>query len=359
MLTNKEKLRYNRQIMLPELGEEGQYKLKMAKVLVVGAGGLGCPALQYLSAAGVGTIGIIDDDTVDCSNLHRQIMYNEGDIGKQKVFCIKEKLALTNPHVETKIYPERLTIENALDIIESYDIILDGSDNFTTRYLINDACVILNKPFVYGAIFQFEGQVSVFNFNNGPTYRCLFPEPPAEGTMPSCGEAGVIGVLPGIIGSFQAAEVIKLITGIGNPLAGQLFILDLQTNAVDTIRFSLIPKNLLIRELNKDYNDFTCSNSEFISEIDTTELKKWLMEDQNALQLIDVREKHEYEHENIGGKNFPLSTLEERLSEILPTKKTVVYCQSGKRSKVALEQIKKIHQQIEIYSLRNGLGMFE
>lgn len=358
MFTDKEKLRYNRQIILPELGQEGQYKLKTAKVLVVGAGGLGCPALQYLSAAGVGTIGIIDDDIVDISNLHRQIMYNEGDIGKQKVFCIKEKLTQANPHVEISSYPERLTVENALEIIEQYDIVLDGSDNFATRYLINDACVILNKPFVYGGIFQFEGQVSVFNYNNGPTYRCLFPEPPAEGTMPSCSEAGVIGVLPGIVGSFQASEVIKLITGIGDLLAGYFFILDLRTNSSGTIKLNANPENLSISKLRKDYSDTTCTTQESILEIDVVELKEWLKQDKNAIQLIDVREKHEFETKNIGGKNLPLSNFWEYLNEIKPTKKTVVCCQSGARSKVAAEHIKKVYSKIEIYSLRNGIVAF-
>lgn len=358
MLTDKEKLRYNRQMILPELGEIGQNKLKTAKVLVVGAGGLGCPALQYLSAAGVGTIGVIDDDSVDISNLHRQIMYNEGDIGKQKVLCIKEKLVQANPHVEIRSYPERLTVENALEIIEQYDIVLDGSDNFATRYLVNDTCVILKKPFVYGAIFQFEGQVSVFNYNNSPTYRCLFPEPPAEGTMPSCSEAGVIGILPGIIGSFQASEVIKMITGIGEPLAGQLFMIDLRTNSSNTIRFKANPENLLINQLKENYNDATCSVKGAISEIDAVELKAWLEEDNNAIQLIDVREKHEFEAKNIGGENLPLSSFGQYLTQIKATKKTVVCCQSGTRSKVAMERIKEVYPKIKIYNLRNGIAAF-
>lgn len=358
MLTDKEKLRYSRQMILPELGESGQNKLKTAKVLVVGAGGLGCPALQYLSAAGVGTIGVIDDDTVDISNLHRQIMYNEGDVGKQKVLCIKEKLALANPHVEIRSYSERLTVENALEIIEQYDIVLDGSDNFATRYLINDACVILNKPFVYGAIFQFDGQVSVFNYNNGPTYRCLFPEPPTEGTMPSCSEAGVIGILPGIIGSFQASEVIKLITGIGEPLSGELFMIDLRTNTSNTVRFNVDPKSLLISKLRDDYNGAMCSTQELISEIDAIELKVWLKEGNNSIQLIDVREKHEFEAKNIGGENLPLSSLGEYMNQIKPTKKTVVCCQSGTRSKVALERIKEVYPEIEVYNLRDGIVVF-
>lgn len=356
MLTDKEKLRYDRQIILPEMGEDGQNKLKSANVLVVGAGGLGCPALQYLSAAGVGTIGVIDDDTVAVSNLHRQIMYNEADIGKQKVLCIKEKLLLANPHIEIRSYAERLTVENALNLIRQYDIILDGSDNFATRYLVNDACVILKKPFVYGAIFQFEGQVSVFNYNSGPTYRCLFPEPPVQGTIPSCSEAGVVGVLPGIIGSFQASEVIKMITGFGDPLSGQLYMIDLRTNTTNTIKFKANSENLSISNLIADYNDTTCSTQELISEIDATELRAWLQKEERTIQLIDVREKQEYEVNNIGGENFPLSSLGEYLSKIKPTKKTVVCCKSGGRSRLAIEQIKEAYPEIEIYNLRHGIG---
>ena len=358
MLTVKEKLRYNRQIILPELGEEGQHKLKKAKVLVIGAGGLGCPALYYLSAAGVGNIGVIDDDTVDVSNLHRQIMYNESDIGKEKALCVKEKITQFNPNTEVNVYPKKLSIDNALHLIKHYDIVLDGSDNFATRYLVNDACVILKKPFVYGAVFQFNGQVSVFNFKGGPTYRCLFPEPPTEGTMPSCSEAGVIGVLPGIIGSYQASEVIKLITGIGKPLSGQLFMIDLRTNFSQTIKFKLTPKNLEIKKLKENYSIQSCDLERALLEITPFELKSWLNEEKNIIQLIDVREKEEFEAYNIGGVNIPLSKLDQNIKQVLPSKKIVICCQSGTRSKLAQARLTKTFPKTEIYNLSGGINSF-
>jgi len=216
MLSKEEHSRYNRHIILPEVGLEGQEKLKLSKVLVVGAGGLGCPVLIYLAAAGVGTIGIVDFDSVDESNLHRQILFGTGDIGKPKAEAAKIKLQEQNPHVEVEVHNTRLTSKNAIEIIDKYDIIVDGSDNFPTRYLVNDACVILKKPFVFGSIFKFEAQISTFNYEGGPTYRCLYPDPPGAGEVPNCAEIGVIGVLPGIVGSIQANEAIKMIIGIAN-----------------------------------------------------------------------------------------------------------------------------------------------
>ena len=218
--------RYHRQIILPEIGEEGQKKLNAAKVLVIGAGGLGCPVLQYLSGAGIGTIGIIDFDVVETSNLHRQVLYGKNDVGTNKALAAKKRLSDLNPDIVINVYPEKLTVKNALTLFADYDIVIDGSDNFSTRYLVNDACIITGKPLVYGAIFKYQGQVSVFNYNNGPSYRCLFPEPPSAGTVPSCSEIGVIGVLPGIIGSFQANEVLKMILGIGEVLDGKLMMYD-------------------------------------------------------------------------------------------------------------------------------------
>ena len=226
MLTEKEKYRYSRHLLLDKVGEDGQEKLKAAKVLVIGAGGLGCPILQYLTAAGVGTIGIIDFDTVDETNLQRQVLFTKDDIGKNKALIAASRLNQLNEFVNFNIHAEKLTNANALGLFVDYDIIVDGTDNFSTRYLVNDACVLADRPLVYGAIYKFEGQVSVFNYKGGPTYRCLFPEPPEAGVVPNCSEIGVIGVLPGLIGTQQANEVIKLILGIGEPLSGKLAVYD-------------------------------------------------------------------------------------------------------------------------------------
>jgi molybdopterin/thiamine biosynthesis adenylyltransferase len=226
MLNQEENKRYNRHVILDQVGLEGQLKLKAAKVLVIGAGGLGCPVLQYLTAAGVGTIGIIDFDTIDLSNLQRQILFTKNDLGKNKAEVAAQRLKQLNDQVKFKAYPERLTTKNALELFSAYDLIIDGTDNFSTRYLVNDAAVLTNKPLVYGSIYKFEGQVAVFNYENGATYRCLFPVPPKAGTVKNCSEIGVIGVLPGIIGTQQANEAIKIIVGIGKPLSGQLLIYD-------------------------------------------------------------------------------------------------------------------------------------
>jgi molybdopterin/thiamine biosynthesis adenylyltransferase len=231
-------MRYDKQIALPEVGEAGQQKLAEAKVLVVGAGGLGCPALQYLAAAGVGTIGIVDGDVVNETNLHRQVLYTNPDVGKPKAAVAAERLKQLNPEVEIQTFPEFLTAANAMDIVANYDLIVDTTDNFAARYRINDVCVKLDKPFVYGAIHRFEGQISVFNYKGGPTYRCLFPDKPAESQIPDCNEMGVLGVLPGIVGTYQATEVLKVILEIGEVLSGKLMTLNLLTNSTRTFEFS-------------------------------------------------------------------------------------------------------------------------
>ncbi|MBL4654485.1 MAG: molybdopterin-synthase adenylyltransferase MoeB, partial [Bacteroidia bacterium] len=268
-LTKEEVSQYQRHIILPEIGKKGQEKLINAKVLVVGAGGLGCPILSYLAAAGIGTIGIIDADVVDATNLHRQVLYGKDDIGKPKVEIAKKKLSQLNPFIQINIYQERLDSSNALKIFQDYDLIADGTDNFPTRYLINDACVISDKPFVFGSIFKFEGQVSVFNFKNksgkkGPTYRCLFPEPPSPGSVPNCAEIGVMGVLPGIIGSMQANEVIKIFIGIGDVLNGKLLVYDSLTAEVNTLNFDRVEENCDISEL-IDYEQFCNTNQNSIN----------------------------------------------------------------------------------------------
>jgi sulfur-carrier protein adenylyltransferase/sulfurtransferase len=345
MLSKEEKERYGRHLILENFGEEAQLKLKAAKILVVGAGGLGCPALLYLSAAGVGTIGIADDDVVSISNLQRQVLFSESDLDTNKAKAAKNKLQEQNPHITLNTH-SRITKENALEIIAQYDLVLDGSDNFSTRYLLNDACVILKKPLVYGAIYKFEGQVSVFNYKGGPTYRCLFPEPPAEGEMPACGEIGVLGVLPGLAGTWQAAEAIKIITDIGEPLSGRLLSFDLLSNSISIFEFSVQEENKIINNL-EQYETMVCE----LYEIDVLSLKK--LQAQNAVQLIDVREAFEYAEKNLNGINIPISTLENRMNEINPKLKTIVHCKSGMRSKKAVRQIQKRFPEIEIYNLKD------
>lgn len=356
-LSPEESKRYSRHLLLSEIGQEGQEKLKAAKVLIIGAGGLGCPALLYLTAAGVGTIGIIDHDTVDFSNLQRQILYRESDVGKAKVKCASASLSAQNPFIKFITFQEQLTSKNALEIINNFDLVIDGSDNFATRYLVNDACVILKKPFVYGAIHRFSGQVAVFNFLNGPTYRCLFPEPPLPGEVPGCSETGVLGVLPGIIGSFQASEAIKMITGIGEVASGKLVLIDALTLEFDKITIKKVAKNSQIDKL-IDYEAF-CGASDYedgLKELSPADLRK-LIKDKSSFQLIDVREPVEFKIHNIGGKLIPLRELESRLNEISKEEMIVVHCQSGGRSKKAVEILIK-HGFEHVYNLKGGLANF-
>ena len=350
-MTTEEKRRYARHIILPEIGLEGQQKLKQAKVLVVGAGGLGCPVLQYLTAAGVGTLGIIDFDTVDESNLQRQVLYSTEDIGKHKAAIAKEKLEKQNPYINLVSHVAHLTSANALEIISQYDIVVDGSDNFATRYLVNDACVILNKVLVFGSIFKFEGQVSVFNYKGGATYRCLYPEPPVEGDVPNCAEIGVLGVLPGIVGTLQATEVIKIITGIGEVLSGKLLTLDALTMQFNTFTITVNTKNKKIDKL-IDYDSF-CGT---VKEISVEELKQKIKSKED-FQLIDVREPKEYQLKNIGGILIPLNELEKNLDKISREKEIVVYCASGVRSKKAMTILNK-NDFNNVFNLKNGLLNF-
>ncbi|QVY67460.1 molybdopterin-synthase adenylyltransferase MoeB [Polaribacter sp. Q13] len=347
MLTSEEKKQYNRHLILDKIGEEGQLKLKQAKVLVIGAGGLGCPVLQYLTAAGVGTIGIIDDDVVDQSNLQRQILYTIDDIGISKSKTAAKRLSRLNPFVKFDVYNEKLTRENAILLFTNYDIIVDGSDNFSTRYLVNDAAVITNKPLVYGSIFKFEGQVSVFNYQGSGTYRCLYPTPPKLDESPNCSEIGVLGVLPGIIGSLQANETIKIICGIGAVLANKLLIYDsLQMN--QTILNFEKDTTLEITVLEADY-DFFCGivSSE---EITIEELEK----NKEKYNLLDVRETWEREGHHIGGQHIPLDELLERLDEVNQHKDLVVYCKSGVRSKKAINILFNNNYKPKILNLKGG-----
>ena len=295
-LSDIEKNRYSRHILLDKVGLEGQEKLKAAKVMVIGAGGLGCPVLQYLTAAGVGTIGIIDFDVVDETNLQRQILFTVNDIGINKAMAAENRLKQLNPHITFNVYPEKLSTQNALDLFSEYDIIVDGTDNFSTRYLVNDACVITEKPLVYGAIYKFEGQVTVFNYKGGPTYRCLFPEPPKAGSVPNCSEIGVIGVLPGLIGTKQANEVIKLILEIGEPLSGKLVTYDSLNNTTLTLNINRSEEQVqkVLNEKdnfkNIDYDLFCGVGNHVgsdIDEISLEELKVWFNASDD-FQLVDV-----------------------------------------------------------------------
>jgi len=299
MLNQNEKSYYSRQVILPEIGEKGQEKLKQAKVLVIGAGGLGCPILTYLAAAGVGHIGIADADIIDKSNLHRQVLYGYSQSGMPKVEAATNRLKDLNPFVKFTGYYERLLPENANGIIKNYDIVVDATDNFPTRYLINDVCVILNKPFVLGSIDRFQGQVSVMNFREingtiGPTYRCLFPEPPKPESAPSCAEIGVLGVLPGIIGSLQANEVIKMIVGFGDVLSGKLFVLDTATSNSYTLKITRNEKMVQLAKdlkdkLNRfDYMDFCHLKNENVKEIEADSLRKKICKG----VFLDLKYKH-------------------------------------------------------------------
>jgi len=353
IFTEAEKRRYARHFSLSEIGEEGQMKLKNAKVLCIGAGGLGSPLLLYLAAAGVGTIGICDFDIVSESNLQRQVLFSENDIGKSKSKLAKERLLDLNPHINYTIHDEKLTTENALHIFKDYDIIADGSDNFPTRYLVNDACLLTNKPCVFGAVSRFEGQVSVFNLKGkdntfGPNYRDIFPEPPAPGAVLNCAEAGVLGVLPGIIGSMQANEVIKLITGVGEPLNGRLFLFD----AADfTSRILKISKNPSLKvEKLIDY-DFFCGLK--VPEITQDEMQE-MSKAGKEIQLIDVREKEEYLRRNIGAVLMPLSEFEQHISKISIRNTVVIHCQTGKRSAVAVGKLLELGYK-DVYSLKGGM----
>lgn len=329
--------RYHRQIILPEIGSSGQEKLSASKVLVIGAGGLGCPVLQYLAAAGTGTIGIVDFDVVDTSNLHRQILYGTSSLGKNKALAAKERLTDLNPEITITTYTEKLTAKNAVSTFSEYDIIVDGTDNFSTRYLINDACIITNKPLVYGAIYKFEGQVSVFNYQNGPTYRCLFPEPPKAGSVPSCSEIGVLGVLPGIIGSMQANEVLKIVLDLGNVLSGKLFTYDCLTNRSSS--FGIHRVETEVSKVLDTANHFETIDYDLFCGIqkvnEITAKEAFFIK--NAW-FIDVREPHEQPKiESLHPIYIPLGELKEKANTITKEKEIILFCQSGIRSKKAVE----------------------
>jgi sulfur-carrier protein adenylyltransferase/sulfurtransferase len=348
MLTPEEFERYNRQMLMPEFGLNGQEKLKNAKVLVIGCGGLGSPIMLYLTAAGIGMLGIVENDKIDITNLQRQILYTTSAVGLPKISETVNRLMALNPFVKIKQYPILLSADNALEIIKDYDIVIDGTDNFPTRYLVNDACVILNKPFVYGAIHRFEGQVAVFNHQNSATYRDLFPTPPPPEQAPNCAEAGVLGVLPGIIGSMQALEAIKVITNIGEPLSGKLLVLDTLSMQSRIIRIPKMSDTTKITQL-IDYVEFCGLKS-------TNDITYEGLKALNHYQLIDVREKHEYETRNIGGELIPLSELEKHLPKISRDKTVVIHCQSGVRSQKAIKILQEKFGFTNLVNLTGGIN---
>jgi sulfur-carrier protein adenylyltransferase/sulfurtransferase len=364
--TKEELARYNRHIIIPEFGLEAQQKLKAAKVLVVGSGGLGSPVLLYLAAAGVGNIGIIDFDVVDDSNLQRQVLFGIDEIGKPKVEAAKRRLEALNPYINIVLYNTQLTSKNALELINQYDVVADGTDNFPTRYLVNDASVLSGKPNVYASIFQFEGQVSVFNYTNkegevGPNYRDLYPTPPPPGLVPSCAEGGVLGVLPGIVGSLQALEVIKVITGVGEVLSGRFFIFDALNFETRTFKIGrrkdnpLNGENPTITEL-IDYEQFCGVKAveKPIKEITATEFNEWQIRGEK-FQLIDVREPHEYDIVNIGAELIPLGTIAANADRIDIDKKVVIHCKMGGRSAKAIRELEEKFGFKNLYNLKGGI----
>jgi len=375
-LEREELKRYSRHLVMPEVGMEGQKRLKAARVLLVGAGGLGSPLGLYLAAAGVGTIGIVDFDVVDETNLQRQLLHGTKDVGRSKLESARERLADVNPHVEVRTHEARLTSENALEILEPYDVVVDGTDNFPTRYLVNDACVLLGKPNVYGSIFRFEGQVSVFGAETGdgspgPCYRCLFREPPPPGLVPSCAEGGVLGVLPGIVGSLQALETIKLILGKGEPLVGRLLIFDaleMSWREVKLRRNRTCPvcgdeptqKELIDYEafcgVPADEDAAAAAGREEVPSITASELARRL-EAGEDLAIVDVREPYEWEIVNLdehGARLIPLGELDERMSELDSADEIVLHCRSGARSARALQRLREAGFR-KVWNLEGGI----
>ena len=354
-LTSYERQRYSRHIMLPEIGEAGQERLKESSILLIGAGGLGSPAALYLAAAGVGRIGIIDGDNVDESNLQRQILYGSSNRGEAKATTAQARLNDLNPDITIEAHQELLTPENGVEVVSGYDMILDGADNFSTRYLSNDLSVLLGKPLVHGSIFKFEGQVSVFGHDGGPCYRCIYPEPPPEGSVPSCGEIGVLGVLPGIIGTLQATEALKIMLGIGQSLSGRIVLYDSLQMSFRELRIRRDPGCPICGEnpsitslsdyqyqelcLTRDYHS-NRSNSKAMSipSITVEQLAEWRKEGKDYT-LIDVREQNEYDFANIGGTLIPLGEVQARMDEIPSEGDVVVMCRSGGRSGQAVSML--------------------
>ena len=350
-LSNDEVLRYSRHLIMPEVGMDGQLKLKAAKVLCVGAGGLGSPLALYLAAAGVGTLGVVDFDVVDFTNLQRQIIHTTADVGRKKLDSAADKLLAINPNVNIVKFDTRLSSANALELFRDFDMVVDGTDNFPTRYLVNDACVLTGKPNVYGSIFRFEGQVSIFAMKEGPCYRCLYPEPPPPGLVPSCAEGGVLGILPGLVGVMQATEAIKLILGAGEPLIGRLLLVDALAMRFRELKLRKNPDcpacgtHPTIKAL-IDYNEFCGIRGEEkpvetqMPSITVEELKQ-LRDAGKEPFLLDVREPHEYQICNLGGHLIPLNDLPKRVNELDSSREIVVHCKMGGRSAKAVDFLRQ------------------
>ncbi len=344
--------RYQRQTILKGFGLEGQTKMANASVLVVGAGGLGVPVVTYLNAMGVGTLGIVDNDTVSISNLHRQVIYSEDQVGMPKVAAIKQKLEAQNSETNIHLYETFLSASNIFEILEKYDLVVDASDNFPTRYLVNDACVILKKPFVYGALHGFEGQVSVFNYKNGPTYRCLYPNMPKANEVPNCNEHGVLGILPGIIGNLQALEAIKIISGIGNVLSGTLLLFDGLTQSMQKMKFMAKPENTKLKKLAESY-ELDCEIP--LKSIEANAFTTLLAD--KDLELLDVRTVEEFENGHLkAAKNIPLDILENQTDRIDKTKPIYVICQSGIRSQKAIVLLQALFPKSEFINVIGGMN---
>ena len=363
--SKEETVRYSRQTNLRGFGTEGQAKLKATKVLVVGAGGLGAPLLTYLASAGVGTIGIVDDDIVELHNLHRQILYTQSDIGKSKAHIAAQRLQELNPNITVRAYNLRLQSENAIDIINGYDIIADGTDNFPTRYLVNDACVKLGKINVFASVLRFEGQLTVFNFPNddgtlGPNYRDLYPTPPDPALIPNCAEAGVLGAAAGAIACMQGTEILKIAAGLGTQLSGKLLYIDLQNMETRSLIFKKTDDHGYRYDNSQnieliDYEAYCHSFSKnTIAQMDAKDAMT-LLEQDLSVQFIDVREENEYVLDNIGAKNIPLSQLENCLDILDPNVMTIVHCQTGRRSAAAIEKLKKEYGFKSLVNLKGGI----
>lgn len=358
-LSAEERARYLRQLILPEVGERGQIDLKKARVLIVGLGGLGSPVALYLAAAGVGHLGLIDPDSVDSSNLQRQILYGENDRGNLKTKAAKRRLLDLNPHIEIVEYPERFSPQNAEQLVRAHDVVIDGADNFATRYLVNDACVFAGKPNVHAAIHRFEGRVAVFWSARGGCYRCLYPAPPPPDAVPNCAEAGVLGVLPGLVGCLQAAEAIKLILGIGEPLINRMLCLNALSMRFREIRFKKDPacpicgNSPTICVLQSDIQ--ACSTTmDAIQQIDPIEVKRWLAEGRK-FNLLDVREQSERAIARLPATHeIPMKECVDRMSDLDPTVPTVVFCKGGGRSQMVCQWLKSAGFQGELYNMRGG-----
>jgi len=364
VLSNDEILRYSRHLIMPEVGMEGQQKLKAAKVLCIGAGGLGSPLALYLTAAGVGTLGIVDFDVVDYTNLQRQVIHTTNDVGRKKLDSAGEKLKAINPFLELRTFETKLTSANALDLFREFDIIADGTDNFPTRYLVNDACVLTGKPNVYGSIFRFEGQASVFATEEGPCYRCLYPEPPPPGLVPSCAEGGVLGILPGLVGVIQATETIKLILGQGDPLIGRLLLVDALGMKFRELKLRKNPEcpvcgaHPTVTQL-IDYNEFCgirgeeAPASNDVPAVTVAALKQKL--DQKAdIFILDVREPHEYQICNLNGYLIPVGDLPKRVNELDSSREIIAHCRSGVRSARAVTFLRRAGFK-KVYNLTGGI----